>query len=161
MSMRRFRRGVLCERARSWAALSPDGELSELERKLLESHTERCPSCADFAVQVAAIAAELREAALEPVPQPVAIPMRRRRPAYGRMRTVGAAAAVALMALGITARAPLSNGDRQSLQVPRVVDFSGGDQVEMQTLRNLRSEALASARAFKNRPARHFGNQPA
>jgi predicted anti-sigma-YlaC factor YlaD len=162
MGMRGFPRGVLCERARSWAALAPDGELSELERKLLGSHLERCPSCADFSVEVAAIAVELRAAALERIPQPVAIPSwRRRRPAYGRMRTAGAAAAVAAMALGVTARAPLSNGEQQAFQVPRVVDFSGGDENEIQQLRNLRSEALASARAFRNRPARLFGNQPA
>jgi len=161
MGMRGFSRGVLCERARSWAALAPDGELSELERKLLGSHLERCPSCADFAVEVAAIASELRTAALERIPRPVAIPSWRRRPAYARMRAVGAAAAVAAMALGITARAPLSNGDQQTFQLPRVVDFSGGDETEIQQLRTLRSAALASERAFRNRPARHFGNQPA
>jgi predicted anti-sigma-YlaC factor YlaD len=161
MGMRRFPRGVLCERARSWAALAPDGELSELERKLLGSHLERCPACADFAVEVAAIASELRAAALERIPRPVAIPSWRRRPAYARIRAVGAAAAVAAMAVGVTARAPLSNGDQQTFQVPRVVDFSGGDESEIAQLRTLRSEALASAEAFRNRPARHFGNQPA
>jgi predicted anti-sigma-YlaC factor YlaD len=161
MGMRPFSRGVLCERARSWAALAPDGELSELERKLLGSHLDRCPACAGFALDVAALAEELRGAALEPLPRPVALPSRRRRPAYARLQTVGAAAAVALMALGVASRAPLSNGDQQSIRVPRVVDFSGGDESEIQQLRTLRSEALASARAFRNRPARHFGNQPA
>ena len=152
---------MLCERARSWAALAPDGELSELERKLLDAHLVRCDACSRFSVQVAAVAAELRAAALQPLPRPVSIPSWRRRPAYARVRTVGAAAAVAVMALGIASRAPLSTGERQSLQFPSVVDFSGGDEAEQQALRNIRREAIVEATAARNRPARHFGNQPA
>jgi hypothetical protein len=65
------------------------------------------------------------------------------------------------MALGIASRAPLSGGDRESLQLPRVVDFSGGDRREMQTLWSQRREAIAIANAVKNRPARRVDNQPA
>lgn len=158
MGMTRFPRGVLCERARSWAALAPDGELSELEHKLLESHLARCGACSHFAVEVATLAAELRTAALQPLPRPVALPVWQRRRAYAGMRAVGAAAAVAVMALGIASRSPLSDGERQSVQLPRVVDFSGGDQAEAQTLLSQRSEAITVARAARNRPARHFGN---
>lgn len=161
MFMTRFPRGVLCERARSWAALAPDSELSELEQKLLDAHLVRCGACSRFAVQVMAVTAELRSAALEPLPRPVSIPAWRRRPVYTRVRTVGAAAAVALMALGIAARGPLTTSEQQSLQLPRVVDFSGGDEAEQQRLLNLRREAIVAAREIRNRPARHFGNQPA
>lgn len=121
--MRRHPTGVLCERARSWAALAPDGELSELERKLLDSHLQRCAACGRFAVEVAQIAAELRDAALQPLPRPVRIPVWRRRPVYARVRAVGAAAAVAVMALGIASRAPLSPSDREALDLPRVTNF--------------------------------------
>ena len=145
----------------SWAALAPDGELSELEQKLLDSHLARCGACSQFAVEVATLAVELRAAALQPLPRPVVLPVWHRRRAYAGMRAVGAAAAVAVMALGIASRSPLSNGERQSVQLPRVVDFSGGDQAEIQTLRSQRSEAIAAARAARTRPARHFGNQPA
>ena len=100
--------GILCERARTWAALAPDGELSELERKLLDAHLQRCGACGYFAVEVAAVAAELRAAALTPLPRPLTVPIWRRRPVYSRFRAVGAAAAVAVMALGIAQRAPLS-----------------------------------------------------
>jgi predicted anti-sigma-YlaC factor YlaD len=161
MGMTRFPRGVLCERARSWAALAPDGELSELERKLLDAHLARCASCGEFALEVAKIAAQLREATLAPLPRPVALPVWHRRRAWSGVRTVGAAAAVAVMALGIAARAPLSTGDRESIQLPRVVDFSGGDQQEIATLRSQRREAIAVANAIKNRPARRVDNQPA
>ena len=165
MGMSRFPaeapRGALCERARAWAALAPDGELSELERKLLGAHLARCGACASFSVEVAAVAAELRAAALEPLPQPVSIPTWRRRTAYARVRAVGAAAAVAVMALGIASRAPLGTEERDTFQLPRVVDFSGGDQAEAQKLREIRLAALAAEREARNRPARRFGNQPA
>jgi hypothetical protein len=124
MNMRRYPTGVLCERARSWAALAPDGELSELERKLLDAHLQRCAACGQFAVEVAHIAAELREAALRPLPRPVRIPSWRRRPVYARLRTVGAAAAVAVMALGVASRAPLSPTERDSFELPRVTNFA-------------------------------------
>jgi hypothetical protein len=65
------------------------------------------------------------------------------------------------MALGIASRAPLQTSDQQAFQLPRVVDFSGGDEAEQQALRNLRREAIVQATAARNRPARHFGNQPA
>lgn len=162
MGMTRFPRGVLCERARSWAALAPDDELSELEQKLLDAHLARCGACSRFSMQVAAVATELRAAALQPLPRPISIPTWRRRPVYARVRAVGAAAAVAVMALGIASRAPLSSSEpQQSFEFPRVVDFSGGDEAEQQTLRNLRREAIAQENAARNRPARHFGNQPA
>jgi len=115
--------GVLCERARTWAALAPDGELSELERKLLDAHLQRCAACGHFAVEVAAVAAELRAAVPQPLPRPLVVPIWRRRPVYARVRAVGAAAAVAVMALGIAARAPLSS-DSKSFDAPRVTNFA-------------------------------------
>jgi predicted anti-sigma-YlaC factor YlaD len=131
MTMMRHPRGVLCDRARAWAALAPDGELSELERKLLGSHLDRCDACADFAVRVAAVAAELRAASLQPLPRPISLPVWRRRHVYARVRTVGAAAAVALMALGLAGRAPLSTGDRDRLQLPRVTNFANNAEQEV------------------------------
>ncbi len=116
--------GVLCERARTWAALAPDGELSELERKLLDAHLQRCAACGHFAVEVEAVAAELRAAAPQRLPHPLVVPIWRRRPVYARVRAVGAAAAVAVMALGIASRAPLSSGESESFDLPRVTNFA-------------------------------------
>jgi anti-sigma factor RsiW len=148
MSMARHPTGVLCERARSWAALAPDGELSELERKLLDSHLQRCAACGHFAVRVAAIAAELRAAALEPLPQPVSVPIWRRRPVYARMRAVGAAAAVAAMALGVASRAPLDPSDRESFDLPRVTNFANqAPQREVELItRRTENEKIAPTR---------------
>jgi predicted anti-sigma-YlaC factor YlaD len=137
MTMMRHPRGVLCDRARAWAALAPDGELSELERKLLGSHLDRCAACANFAVEVAAIAEELRAASLQPLARPVSVPVWRRRQAYARLRAVGAAAAVALIALGISARAPLSPGETDKL--PRVTNFANNAEREVDLI-NRRAE---------------------
>ena len=159
--MTKVSNGVLCERARSWAALAPDGELSELERKLLGSHLARCQACSRFALEVAAVAADLRASVPEPLLRPVSIPIWHRRPVYARFRGVAAAAAVAVMALGIASRAPLATSDRESLHLPRVVDFSGGDQAEIQRLEAAQRLAAVRPVSLRSRPARHFGNQPA
>ena len=111
--------GVLCERARTWAALAPDGELSELERKLLDAHVQRCAACAYFAVEVAAVASRAARRRAAAAAAPLVVPIWRRRPVYARVRAVGAAAAVAVMALGVAARAPLSASDRESFDFPQ------------------------------------------
>lgn len=55
----------LCDRARSWASLRTDGELSELESALLDAHLQRCASCTAFAREAERVAAALRAARLE------------------------------------------------------------------------------------------------
>jgi len=51
--------------------------------------------------------------------------------AYARVRTIGAAAAVAAMALGLAGRAPLSTGERDKLQLPRVTNFANNADKEV------------------------------
>lgn len=155
MDMPRHPTGVLCERARSWAALAPDGELSELERKLLEAHVQRCPACARFALEVAEIAAELRRAAPESLPRPVTVPIWRQRPVYARLRTVGAAAAVALMALGVASRAPLSPSERNTFELPQVTNFANAApdrEVEL-IVRRVENRELGATRYRPKKPS--------
>ena len=140
-----FPRGVLCERARSWAALAPDGELSELERKLLDSHLDRCAACSSFFVEVAWTALELRRAAPEPLPHPISVPTWRRRQRYARIRTVGAAAAVAVMALGIASRAPLATTEQNTLNLPAITDFTENLEREDAQFRSVRDAGLTPA----------------
>ena len=147
-----------CDRARSWAALAPDGELSELESTLLRAHLVRCRSCSRFAADVAAITAALHGASFEPLPRPISIPPWRRRLVLGRLRTIGAAAAVAVMSLGIASRAPVANEERRPAELPREIT---GDQTEFQMLRNERLHAFAIAESSHEGPVKHFGNQPA
>jgi ferric-dicitrate binding protein FerR (iron transport regulator) len=161
--MTRFPRGILCERARSWAALAPDHELAELERKLLDAHLARCPGCSRFADRVAAVAEALRREPLQQLSYPVSVPFWRRRAVYARFRAVGAAAAVAAMALGVAARAPLPNdGAQDGLQVPQVVLAGAGERREQNEMRDLRrNQILISAGVALPTGIRHFGNQPA
>jgi hypothetical protein len=161
--MTRFPRGILCERARSWAALAPDNELAELERKLLDAHLARCAGCRRFAERVAAVAEALRRESLQQLSYPVSVPFWRRRAVYARFRAAGAAAAVAAMALGVAARAPLpSDGARDGLQVPPVVLAGADERREQDEMRHLRrNQILISAGAVTPGATRHFGNQPA
>jgi len=94
--------GQACDRAREWASLRMDGELSELESALLEAHLKRCPSCASFALEVAAVALELRAASLERLEQPISLPLRRTRTASSlRAVQLGAAAVLVAAAAGL------------------------------------------------------------
>jgi putative zinc finger protein len=54
-----------CERARQWASLRADGELSELEGALLEKHLEGCAGCSAFATSLAATTEVVRAVPLE------------------------------------------------------------------------------------------------
>jgi anti-sigma factor RsiW len=142
-----------------WAALAPDGELSELERKLLDAHVERCAACAHFKTEVACVAAELRAASLHPLPQPVSVPVWRRRQAYARMRTVGAAAAVAVMAIGVASRSPLPTDDRESLDLPRVTNFANNAQREVELIiRRVENDAARSS--FRPAPRGTVNTRP-
>jgi predicted anti-sigma-YlaC factor YlaD len=89
-----------CERARMWASLSLDGELSELERALLDAHLARCAPCAGFVEEVRAATQELRAAEPELPGRPIAVSGRRRllRPIY-----VTSAAAALAFAVGLGA----------------------------------------------------------
>jgi hypothetical protein len=149
-----------CDRARTWAALAPDGELSQLERRLLDAHVARCAPCRFFAGEIAAIALELRDAAYEAPGRLVALPsVHVRRSVYARLRAAGAVAAVAAMAVGIASRAPLPREEDSRAQL--AVPPAHVEAAELQTIRQLRREALLTAQAYPDRPARAFGDQPA
>ncbi len=88
--------GQLCARARFWASLRVDGELSELEGALLDAHLGRCPDCAEFATGATVSTDWLRSTQLDrPTPVTVAVPKSPRRAVAG----VVAAAAVLAAAL--------------------------------------------------------------
>jgi len=96
----------LCARARFWASLRLDGELSELESALLDAHLARCADCSAAAHDFGAFTGELRASRLEPV-APVAV----RRARSPRRVLVGAAiaAVIAAGALGGLVRGQVSH----------------------------------------------------
>lgn len=86
-----------CDRARQWASLELDGELSSFERALLENHVEGCPSCAEFHAEIGGLTTALRAAPYEPF-EGVVLGRTRRRV---HLRLAPAAAAMAVAAVGL------------------------------------------------------------
>jgi predicted anti-sigma-YlaC factor YlaD len=139
----------MCERAREWASLRLDGELSEFERVLLESHLRRCSACAAYVVEIGAIAEAIRSTELELLPQPIALPLRRRVAYAGRVLQTGAAAAAIIavtVGLGIEfgSSAPSPNGLTNSVRLPQN-EISSGPNSESDAL--LRAPRLANLKA--------------
>src|SRR5205809_751494 len=86
----------MCERAREWASLRLDDELSEFEGALLDAHLRRCADCASYVLESGAGTAAIRGSELELLPRPVAIPLRPRRGSAGLAPQAGAAAALSV-----------------------------------------------------------------
>jgi ferric-dicitrate binding protein FerR (iron transport regulator) len=86
-----------CERARTWASLSTDGELSQFGQAQLRAHVGRCAACAAFARNLETLAEELRRAPLEQ-PTTDVMPVARRSAARRAFQLGAAAAAVAIAA---------------------------------------------------------------
>lgn len=86
-----------CDRARQWASLELDGELSSFERALLENHLVGCPSCTEFRAEISGLTGALRAAPYEPFAGVVLGRIRRR---VG-LRLAPAAAAMAVAAVGL------------------------------------------------------------
>jgi hypothetical protein len=92
---------VLCDRVRAFVSLELDGELSELERSILESHTEDCRACREFRVGVSGFTAALRASPQEAVSRSFRFPRRPNR--LAPFSTAGAAAAAAVVVAGLAA----------------------------------------------------------
>jgi predicted anti-sigma-YlaC factor YlaD len=146
---------VLCDRARAWAALLPDRELSELERKLLDRHLAGCAGCRAFASDVATVTELIRKEELVPLPHPISVPSWRRHSAIpGRLGSLGAAAAVALMAIGIASRSPLPMTDEsKTQQLSRVTDFGNNAPREVAQIRKLKQVYVTPENVLRLRPA--------
>jgi hypothetical protein len=132
-----------CERARMWASLQLDGELSELERALLDAHVARCEPCGIFIREVGAATRGLRAAELTLPAHPVAIPSRRRvvRPVH-----VSAAAAIVALAVGLGALAA-SFGSAGS----RVSPVRAGAEMDPVTAENTLIREIRLARIERDR----------
>jgi anti-sigma factor RsiW len=133
--------GQLCPRARFWASLRLDGELSELEAALLDAHLARCADCAAYAAGSEAAIGALRATPLE-VAKPVALPVHR--PGRNVVALVAAAALVAVAAI----LGALGDGSRATQGSP-VAARSVAVVATVETpdqLRRLRRTTLLNAR---------------
>jgi hypothetical protein len=118
--------GDACERAREWASLRLDDELSVLEEEILERHLEHCDACRRFEEGIRLATARIRSTPAETPSTPMPVPSRRRViTAYRRRTALVAAAALALGALiGSFVERP---GQPVSDQRPSQVSFLSRD----------------------------------
>ena len=149
----------MCERAREWASLRLDGELSEFERVLLDSHVVRCEACAAYVVEITSITETLRGAELEPVPHPVTVPLRRRIAYASRALQAGAAMAALIAAtvglstqFGSAGASPASLAD--AVRLPRS-EISSTANTESDAL--IRIPRLANLKAQQGLGGRQRG----
>jgi ferric-dicitrate binding protein FerR (iron transport regulator) len=135
-------KGQLCDRARHWASLRLDGELSELEAALLDAHLERCPGCRAFADEADGIVGALRAVALEPLEAPVVIPLRHR-PRRVRALQTAVAVALVLAAAALGSLLGVANRESQTATPARhVAMIASADSPD--TLRKLRRPTLVA-----------------
>jgi predicted anti-sigma-YlaC factor YlaD len=133
--------GQLCQRARFWASLRLDGELSELEGALLDAHLARCDACHAVAEGFGASTTALRAAPAEQI-APIALELPRSSP----RKLFATLAVAAVLVLGVIGGG-LVRGQvyPDAASAPRVVaavaSFETPDQ-----LRRLRRVALLNAR---------------
>ena len=90
---------TVCSRVREQVSLELDGELSQLEQRMLGAHLERCGGCAAYAADVRDVTERIRNAPHAVMRRPVVV--RRHRPLTTVRLQVGVAAAFALAALGL------------------------------------------------------------
>lgn len=94
-----------CERARAFASLELDGELSELERVRLVEHLRSCDACAVAVASISAFTAAVRSAPPEeprrPLFRALPEPKRSTRPRPYVRLALAAAAAVLVSGLGV------------------------------------------------------------
>jgi Putative zinc-finger len=140
-----------CERARQWASLRLDGELSELEDALLEQHLEGCASCSAFAVGLAATTEAVR-----------AVPLERPEVSYPRFERpvirlpVGRRVAI----VAVAAAAALGAFVGSSLQKPSPAPAPrGGPQLSFRTDQNLLRQLPHQTKQPAPAPA-HVPGQP-
>jgi predicted anti-sigma-YlaC factor YlaD len=131
--------GQLCARARFWASLRVDGELSELEGALLDAHLARCDSCRTTADGFGAAAGLLRATPHEPA-APVAVDFPR-----SPRRVLAAVAVAAALVLGVVAGSIVRGDSSHQANTPRIVAVVASAETADQ-LRRLRRTSLLNTR---------------
>ena len=132
--------GQLCARARFWASLRIDGELSELESALLDGHLAGCDGCREAAQGFEAAARMLRTEPPVTV-APVVIDVKRT-----PRRVFATVAVAAVLLLGVIAGGVVRGEvSRETASVPRAVAIVAGAETADQ-LRRLRRPALLNTR---------------
>jgi predicted anti-sigma-YlaC factor YlaD len=141
-----------CERARAWASLHVDGELSELEQALLHAHVGRCGDCRSFVEQLDGIEAVIRAAPLEPLPRPVQVRRFRSSRSLRMLQAAAAVAAVATAGLGAMVVNVFRADGVVTATRPALTRVSAVSDEEPASFRQLRRSSLIAAETL---PRRH------
>lgn len=146
-----------CERAREWLSLALDGEVSRFERALVDRHVGSCPECAAFGAELRAFTDAVRATPLEPLEHAVAIPTRRTPTAF--LRTAQAAAAVAMLAVGVGAlSSSLRDAGRQDRPVVERTQAQIRNGLRLRQLQ-VGEEIVLARQAAVSSPVREGGRQ--
>ena len=123
---------MVCERVRGQVSVQLDGELSQLEQRMVAAHLERCDDCAAFEASVRSFTEELRAAPREAPRRPIVV-RRTRRVSFSALQ-VGAAATVAVAVLGVVSQlgATQQNVPDVDRQVARANLFNTSWQPELE-----------------------------
>jgi anti-sigma factor RsiW len=104
---------TVCTRVREQVSLELDGELSQLEQRMLATHLEHCARCATYAADVRDVTQRMRNAPRAFMQRPVVV--RRSRSLTTARLQVGMAAAFALAALGLGTQLAASSEPQSTL----------------------------------------------
>lgn len=107
-----------------------DGELSQLEQRMVASHLARCADCRAFDESVREFTMQIREAPLESPRIPVVV--RRARRAVLNTANVGVAAMLAVAVLGVVSQlgSPGTQSSNAGARLVRANFFTAGWQPE-------------------------------
>jgi len=117
-------RSILCDRVRGQVSLRLDGELSQLESRMVDAPLARCADCREFETEVADVTARLRAAPFETLTEPLVVsrPVR----SWASRAQVSMVAAVAVAVLGIASQLTDRRGEPA---VPHPVRYDTSTQL--------------------------------
>ena len=130
-------RSAVCERARVWASLLPDGELSHFERRLLDAHCIRCNDCRRLRDDIGSVTAIVRATPPDEMSRPVRVSSQRLRlwrPAAGVLVSGGVATLAFVLAVWIGPQARTGHTTTQFVSGPTIVITPGRTTAENQAI---------------------------
>lgn len=152
-------RTAVCERARVWASLLPDGELSLFERRLLDAHCLRCSSCERLRDDISSVTSIVRATPLDEMDRQVRVVTQRFRgwrPVSGVIASGAAAALALVLAVWIGPQVRANHPATQILSAPTIILTPTRSTAENQAIWTFKRERGALEVVT---PARHTGLQ--
>ena len=138
-----------CDRAREWASLALDGELSGFEQALLDAHLGRCADCRAFVTDVGDVTGLLRASTPERPSTPIAIPGRLRPQTRVRNVLALAGAASIFVTAGLVGVMHSFGSTAQPLLLTHAVQQTGPVNADLLQQRRGRRAQLVAVTQFR------------